>query len=153
NRTPHYDQYAALLLFYFFNPILTSLQGIQQASTLDKVQKALGCARTSVGSPSEAARAFDPALLRDRPAELAQRVAPAALPHEWGALQPLTAGGGGLRPALPPMARPLWLDGGPRAAKIPLPFEVFRATPPDARLTDGNASERAQLPDMLRPGR
>jgi hypothetical protein len=153
NRTPHYDQYAALLLFYFFNPILTSLQGIQQASTLGKVQKALGCARTSVGSLSEAARVFDPALLRGLLAELAQRVAPAALPHEWRALQDLTAVDGSLLPALPHMAWALWLDEGHRAAQMHLTFEVFRAIPTDARLTDGNASERAQLRDMLRPGR
>jgi hypothetical protein len=153
NRTLHYDQYAALLLFYFFNPILTSLQGIQQASTLSKVQKALGCARTSVGSLSEAARVFDPALLRGLLAELAQRVAPATLPPEWQALQHLTAVDGSLLPALPRMAWALWCDEGHRAAKMHLTFEVFRAIPTDVRLTDGNASERAQLRAMLQPGR
>src|SRR6516165_7843098 len=44
NRRLHFDQYAALVLFYFFNPILTSLKGLQQASDLAQVQKALGCA-------------------------------------------------------------------------------------------------------------
>ena len=34
NRTLHYDQYAALILLYFFNPIVTSLRGIVQASGL-----------------------------------------------------------------------------------------------------------------------
>ena len=43
NRELHYDQYAALILLYFFNPIVTSLHGIQQASELKKVQKKLGC--------------------------------------------------------------------------------------------------------------
>lgn len=38
NRQLHFDQYASLILLYFFNPILTSLRAIQQASTLDKVQ-------------------------------------------------------------------------------------------------------------------
>ncbi|MBN1834137.1 MAG: hypothetical protein JW896_18715 [Deltaproteobacteria bacterium] len=33
-RKLHYDEYISLLLFYFFNPILTSLRGIQQASML-----------------------------------------------------------------------------------------------------------------------
>ena len=78
NRRLHFDQYAALVLFYFFNPILTSLKGLQQASDLAQVQKALGCARTSVGALSEAARVFDPALLEGVIAELAERVAPAA---------------------------------------------------------------------------
>jgi hypothetical protein len=60
NRQLHFDHYTALLLLYFFNPIVTSLRGIQQASMLDKVQKLLGVARTSLGSLSEAARVFDP---------------------------------------------------------------------------------------------
>ncbi len=45
NRRLHFDQYAALILLYFFNPIVTSLRGIQQASELRKVQRKLGCAR------------------------------------------------------------------------------------------------------------
>ena len=44
NRSLHYDQYCMLLLLYLFNPIVTSLRGIQQASELKKVQKKLGCA-------------------------------------------------------------------------------------------------------------
>ena len=43
NRQLHFDQYGALLLLYFFNPILTSLRGIRQATHLEKVQKKLGC--------------------------------------------------------------------------------------------------------------
>src|SRR3990172_1424525 len=35
----HFDKYIALLLVYFFNPVLTSLRGIQQASHLKKVKK------------------------------------------------------------------------------------------------------------------
>jgi hypothetical protein len=32
NRELHYDQYCLLVLLYLFNPIVTSLRGIQQAS-------------------------------------------------------------------------------------------------------------------------
>ena len=42
NRKLHYDQYLALILLYFFTPVLTSLRGIQQATTLEKIQKRLG---------------------------------------------------------------------------------------------------------------
>ena len=55
NRQLRFDQYGALLLLHFFNPILTSLRGIQQASHLGKVQKTLGCRGTSLGSLNEAA--------------------------------------------------------------------------------------------------
>jgi hypothetical protein len=41
NRELHFDQYCLLILLYLFNPIVTSLRGIQQASELDKVQKKL----------------------------------------------------------------------------------------------------------------
>ena len=64
NRILHFDQYAALILLYFFNPIVSSLRGIQQASELKKVQRILGCSRASLGSLSEAARVFDADLLR-----------------------------------------------------------------------------------------
>src|SRR5437879_8448420 len=82
NRHLFFDQYAALLLLYFFNPILTSLNGLQQASGLDKVRKVLGCGRVSTGSLSEAQGVFDPALLEGLIAELAQRVAPVTPPRE-----------------------------------------------------------------------
>jgi len=51
NRELHFDQYCMLILLYLFNPIVTSLRGIQQASELDKVQRKLGCLRASLGSP------------------------------------------------------------------------------------------------------
>ena len=59
NRTLFFDQYASLILLYFFNPVLTALRSIQQASGLKNVQKALGCSETSLGSLSEASRVFD----------------------------------------------------------------------------------------------
>src|SRR5688572_18486092 len=63
NRQLFFDQYTALLLLYFFNPILTSLRGLQQASGLDKVQRVTGCGRVSAGALSEAQAVFDPGLL------------------------------------------------------------------------------------------
>jgi len=42
NRILHFDQYIALFLFYFFNPIVTSLCAIKQISELKKVQKVFG---------------------------------------------------------------------------------------------------------------
>ena len=32
NRTLHFDQYAMLMLLYFFNPIVTSLRGLRQVA-------------------------------------------------------------------------------------------------------------------------
>ena len=63
NRKLYFDQYVALFLFYFFNPIVTSLRAIQQVSGLKKVQKVLGLRRTSLGSLSEASSVFDSGLI------------------------------------------------------------------------------------------
>ncbi|MCH7808606.1 MAG: hypothetical protein IIB60_05225 [Planctomycetes bacterium] len=49
NRKLHYDQYAALILLYFFNPIVTSLPGIVQAGELHKGQRMLKCSRAALG--------------------------------------------------------------------------------------------------------
>src|SRR5271154_6354002 len=76
NRTLHYDQYCLLILLYLFNPVVTSLRGIQQASELAKVQKKLGCARAALGSLSEAASVFDPERLKAIVAELGSELQP-----------------------------------------------------------------------------
>lgn len=63
NRTLHYDQYCMLILLHLFNPAITSLRAIAQASALDKVKKKLGCSRASLGSLNEASRVFDASRL------------------------------------------------------------------------------------------
>src|SRR5271154_7135376 len=76
NRHLFYDQYISLLLLYFFNPTITSLRGLQQASTLELVQRRLGIRPTSLGSFSEAARVFDAEPLRQILQELAHKATP-----------------------------------------------------------------------------
>lgn len=153
NRQLFYDQYAALLLFYFFNPILTSLRGLQQASALDKVQKRLGCGRVALGSLSEASRVFDARLLRPLLGELAAQARPAVTGQQAEALAALTAVDGSLWRGLPRMAWALWLDQEHRGAKLHLHFDVLTGVPLDATVTPGACSEPAQLRAMLRPGR
>jgi Transposase DDE domain len=153
NRQLFFDQYAALVLLYFFNPLLTSLRAVQQASELDKVQRVLGCSRTSLGSLSEAARVFEAAALQEIITELAGRVPHPATPAEQQALKNLTAVDGSLLPALPRMAWALWLDEQHRAAKMHLTFEVLRGIPVHVTVTEGNGSEYDQLRASLQPGR
>jgi hypothetical protein len=153
NRCLHFDQYASLLLLYFFNPILTSLRGIQQASALAKVQRLLGTQRASLGSLSEASRVFDPDLLRSILGELAAQALPILSGREAEALRGLTAVDGSLLPALPKMIWALWMDDQHRAAKMHVHFDVLKGVPLDATITDGNASEKTQLRQTLQPGR
>ncbi|MGF1580781.1 MAG: IS4 family transposase [Gemmataceae bacterium] len=153
NPKLHFDQYTALLLLYFFNPILTSLRGIQQASTLSKIQHQLGCEQTSLGSLSEAARVFDPDLLHNIITELAGQAKPVIPGKEAQALKDLTAVDGTLLPALPKMAWALWVDDTHRAAKLHLQFDVLKGVPVCATVTEGNGSETKQLRGTLQPDR
>lgn len=154
NRELRYDRYAALLLLYFFNPALTSLRALRQATELGAVRAATGGGRVSLGSLCEAARVFDPALLREVLRELATRALPHEPPPEREALRDLVAVDGTLLRALPQMAWAAWQDDAHRAAKVHLAFEVFRAGPADATVTAGSASERQQLcSELLRADR
>lgn len=145
NRKLYYDQYASLLLLYFFTPTLTSLRGLAQATELNKVQKRLGISRHGRTTLSEAARAFDPQLLKPIIAQLAQHAQTVVDPLTAQALQGLTAVDGTLLPALPKMAWALWMDATHHAAKAHVHFEVLKAVPVDATLTPGASSEIEQM--------
>jgi hypothetical protein len=64
NCSLHMDQYCTMILLYLFNPILTSLRGLQQASELKKVQKKLKCPRASLDSLAESIAVFDSERLK-----------------------------------------------------------------------------------------
>jgi len=155
NRTLFYDQYAVLLLLYYFNPSLTGLRSVQQFTTLEKVQRVLGVRPTALGTLSEAASVFDPQALEPIIAELASRVgrSPAALPQaKEAALAGLIAVDGTLLRALPKMAWAVWQDATHRAVKLHVGFHVFASAPVQASVTEGNGSERAQWRRFAEPG-
>jgi Transposase DDE domain len=153
NRYLFYDQYACLLLLFFFNPIVKSLRSIQQASTLDKVQRLFGCGRVSRGSLGEASRVFDPELLHAIIGEVAAQALPLVHGTEAEALRGLTAVDGSLLPALPKMAWALWLDPQHRAAKMHVHFDVLKGVPVETTVTAGNDSETRQLRATLQAQR
>jgi hypothetical protein len=153
NRRLFFDQYACLLLLYFFNPTVKSLRGIQQASTLDKVQRLFGSRRVSRGALSEASRVFDPELLHAIIGKLAAQAVPVVHGKEAEALRGLTAVDGSLLPALPKMAWALWLDPQHHAAKMHVHFDVLKGVPVETTVTTGNDSETAQLRATLQAHR
>jgi hypothetical protein len=153
NRQLFYDQYACLLLLFFFNPIVQSLRGIQQAATLDKVQRLFGCQRVSRGSLSEASRVFDPELLHAIIGDLAAQSLPLVHGKEADALRGLTAVDGSLLPALPKMAWALWLSPQHHAAKMHVHFDVLKGVPCEVTVTTGNDSETEQLRATLQARR
>ena len=152
NRQLFYDQYASLLLLYFFNPVVTSLRGLQQTTTLATVQERLGVRPTSLSALSEAAYVFDAALLHEVLRTLGARLRPQLPLAEQAALAQLIAVDGSLLPALPRMAWALWQDDQHRAAKMHVAFAVLRQGPIDVTVTAGNGSERAEWRRLVQPG-
>lgn len=156
NRQLHYDQLAALVLLHFFNPVLTGLRSLQQASTLRNVQAKLGVKRASLGSLSEASRVFDPQLLQGVFQELVAGIAAAAaLPKPQGLPAELApvAMDATLLEALPRMLWALWQDREHRAVKVHLEFDVIQHLPKAAVLTDGNGNDKEVLRSLLAPGK
>jgi hypothetical protein len=154
NRKLFYDEYALGLLFYFFNPALNSLRGLQIATGFQKVQKALGLRRMSLGSMSESVRLFDPALLAEVFAGRAAQARPRATdPRLKDLRQVLTVVDGTILPALPRMTWAVWLGDQDRGAKAHVQFEVRSSAPVGVEITEGSASEIAQLKATLQAGR
>jgi hypothetical protein len=153
SRTLHYDQYCMLLLLYLFNPIVTSLRGIQQASELKKVQRQLGCARASLGSLSEATSVFEAERLKEIIAELGEQLQPLAHDRRLVDIQQtITLVDGSVIAALPKIMEASWrkADCGSGLVKWRLHthFELLRGVPTRIDVTPnggGEHDERAVL--------
>ncbi len=153
NRELHYDQYCLLILLYLFNPIVTSLRALQQASELAKVQKKLGCLRASLGSLSEAASVFDPERLKGIIAELGAELSPFARdPRLRNVPGVLTAVDGSLLAVLPKLMQASFLKQSTGSGlvkwRLHTQFEVDRHVPTRIDVTPnggGPHDERAVL--------
>lgn len=154
NRNLHFDEYVAYLLLYFFNPILTSLRGLQQASTLRKVHEKLGLPRFSLGSFSEARNVFDPSLLEPLIAHLVGQAAESGADPRLASLDVAAtiADGTPIR-ALPKMVWALWRDDEHRAAKVHVEFSLLKDVPTRATVTDHHTSEGHVLRQSLTAGK
>jgi hypothetical protein len=153
NRKLHYDQYCLLILLYLFNPVVTSLRGLQQASDLAKVQKKLGCPRAALGSLSEAASVFDPDRLKEIVAELGAELQPLGRdPRLRDVPGVLTAVDGSLLSVLPKLMQASFLKrttgSGMVKWRLHTHFEVDRYVPTRIDVTPnggGADDERAVL--------
>ena len=161
NRELHFDQYCMLVLLYLFNPVVSSLRAIHQASELKKVQRKLGCQRASLGSLSEAAQVFDPQLLCGVIEELGEQLKPIArdqrlanVPHA------LTLVDGSLLAALPLLVEAMQLNyekgSGLVKWRLHAQFDVEKYVPTRIDVTrdgGGDVDERAVLERTLEAGR
>lgn len=152
NRRFFMDQYVSLLLLHFFNPVLSSLRSLQQATGLENVQRSLGVSRTSLGAMSESAgHVFDPELLRPILEQVGSQVG--SLPPD-ARLRGLpgvpTAVDGSFLRCLPKMSWALFRrQTQNRAAKLHVQFNVLRGIPEQIDLTHATSSEKQVLRKSL----
>jgi hypothetical protein len=163
NRQLFYDHYCAYVLLFLFNPIVTSLRGIQQASELKKVQKKLGCPRVSLGSLSEATEVFDPEPVKQIASELAAQLEPLGNQRQFPEVKQLiTAVDGTVVKTLSRIVQAAYLrsptDGRSMSAwRLHTHFEVERGLPVRIDVTgagsQGENDERAVLRHALQADR
>lgn len=153
NRELHYDEYCLLILLRMFNPIITSMRGLQQASELRNVQKKLGIGRSSLGSLSESVHVFDPEPLKRIATELAAKI-PQPSRGEFASIEhTVTAVDGSVFDTVARVAELAWLPlangKSKHAFRFHTHFEVLRGVPARIDITSGNpkgtADERAVL--------
>lgn len=161
NRELHFDQYCLLILLYLFNPIVTSLRGIQQASELTNVQKRLRCPRAALGSLSEASSVFDAERLKEIIVELGAELQPLGRdPRLKDIHQTLTLVDGTLLAALPKVMQASWLKSQAGSGlvkwRLHTHFEVERYVPTRIDVTPdggGEHDERAVLERVVESDR
>ena len=157
NRQLRMSHYCLLLAMWLYNPVVDSLRGLQQASTLDKVRKRLGVGRASLGSLSESAGIFDPEPLAAIAQELSDKI-PDRTPENFKNIdKKITAVDGSVFKILAQVARFAWLPRGEGKSscgfRLHAQFEVFRGIANRINLTGskpkGPADERAVLENNL----
>jgi DDE family transposase len=161
NRSLHFDHYCLLVLLFLFNPIVTSLRGLQQASQLKNVQRKLGCPRTSLGSLSESVSCFDPDRLREVIAELGGQLGPVARDGRLKDIRhTVTLVDGTLLAALPRIAEASLLKQAKGSGRVKwhlhTHFEVDRHVPRRIDVTPaggGAWDERAVFERTIEPDR
>ena len=150
-----------LLLLSMFNPVVSSLRAIVQASELKKVQHKLGCGRASLGSLSEASRVFNPELLRGVIEELGEQLEPVGRDARLASVQhTLTLVDGTLLEALPLLIEAMQLNhekgSGLVKWRLHAQFEIEKYVPSRIDVTrngGGDADEKAVLERTLEAGR
>lgn len=154
NRCLHYDQYCMLVLLYLFNPVVRSLRALQQASTLENVQRKLGCSRTSLGSLSEAVEVFDPRRLRAIIETLVDQVKPVRNVRRDHLTQKLMAVDGSVVKTLTSIAAAVFMsdkNGGSHSGwRLHAHFDIDRHVPVRIEVRPGSNSGHNDEKNCLR---
>jgi hypothetical protein len=155
NRRFFMDEYVALLLLHFFNPVLGSLRALQQATGLENVQEAIGVKRTSLGAMSESAGyVFDPELMVPIIEKVSSQLKPIEGNKHLKNLPgiPIAADGSFLR-CLPKMVWAVFrTQSDNRGVRLHLQFDIVRESPVSADITEALGSEAKILKKNLKSG-
>lgn len=146
--------YTSLFLLGVFNPIVTSMRGLCQASQLDKVQREVCRRPVSLGSFSEAQHLLDPELLQHVYAGLAAEVARRRPQNAKGILPEMQIVDSSLWYVLPRMHWAIWRKQSvtQRALRLHVKFQVADQLPAQVSLTEGRRCERKEWEAMAEPG-
>jgi Transposase DDE domain len=161
NRQLHFDHYCALILLCLLNPVLRSFRALQQASLLEQVRRKVGCARTSLGSLSEAVEILEPQRLEAIIAELWAQAPPSRGVGKDYVRRVLTAVDGSVVKTLASLAEAAYLrDRNGRAHcgwRFHTHFEIDRQLPVrievTAALNGGKTDEKHVLRRSLQADR
>lgn len=162
NRRLFFDDYCKLVLLFLFNPAISSLRLLQEASMMNKVASTLGIKRFSLGSFSEASAVFEPELLLKVIEELGAQAARLPVNPRLAQLKHLlTIVDGTLISTLPKLALTLChsqRDGKPRHAwRLHMHLPLGAVVPELIIRTSGSnrseCNERDQLKTHLAAGR
>ena len=149
-RKLNQNDYFALFLFTYLNPVLKNMRGLCAATELEKIQDTVSSKYVSLGSFSEAQSIFNPELLLSVIKTLATQFKPTFGDKRIQKIcKELVAVDGTLIRALPHMAWALWQDENNRSAKLHLHFSILRQTVIDASVTDANSCERTELAKLI----
>lgn len=146
--------YTSLFLLGVFNPIVTSMRGLCQASRLAKVQREVCRRKVSAGSFSEAQHLLDPELLKHVYDGLAAELARRRPKPPKGEVAPLQIVDSTLWYVLPRMHWAVWRKQyvTQRALRLHVKFQVADALPARLSLTPGNVCERKEWEALAEPG-
>ncbi len=154
NRQLYFDQYCSLLLLFLFNPTVSSLRALQQASELKKVQRKLRCGRASLGSLSEATEVFEPELLKEIIQELGDKVQPVQNVGRGHVKHLLTAVDGSVVKTLATISEAAYLKnchGQSKSAwRLHTHFDIDRHVPRRIDVTRGLNSGKSDEKNVLR---
>lgn len=159
NRSLFYDQYCLIVLLYLFNPILRSLRALQQATQLEKVQRKLGCRRTSLGSLSEAVEIFEPERLKAIIETLSAKLKPVRDGRRGHFTHTLTAVDGSVVKTLKSITEATFMEdknGGSHSGwRLHTHFDIDRHVPSQMEVTPGSNSghndEKHRLRNAIKP--